>query len=127
LSAIRFWLTFLLPLVLCPPRFQQWAFGDGELREIWSALPEQGQSLFPLLRGGSDLMMMPKDLLLDASIREDMCANLDFATMVYMLSRFQADDFASDGIPGQWAGGRGEGGGEEQDTGGFGRGVECTA
>ena len=92
---------YLVPSPFLSPRFQQWAFGDGELREIWSALPEQGQSLFPYLRGASDLMMMPKDLLLDASIREDMCANLDFATMVYMLSRFQADDFASDGIPGR--------------------------
>jgi hypothetical protein len=60
--------------VLC--RFQQWAFGDGGMREIWANLPAQGQSLYPLLRSTSDLLMMPKDLLLEEGIRADMCENV---------------------------------------------------
>ncbi|KIY95706.1 hypothetical protein MNEG_12254 [Monoraphidium neglectum] len=52
-------------------RLQQWAFGDGGLRDIWAQLPEQGQALFKLLRGASDLLMMPKDMLLDDDIREE--------------------------------------------------------
>lgn len=59
--------------VLCCCRFQQWAFGDGGMREIWANLPQQGQSLFPLLRSTSDLLMMPKDLLLEEGIRADLC------------------------------------------------------
>jgi hypothetical protein len=57
-------------------RFQQWAFGDGGMREIWANLPAQGQSLYPLLRSTSDLLMMPKDLLLEEGIRADMCENV---------------------------------------------------
>lgn len=56
--------------------FQQWAFGEGGLREIWANLPAQGQCLFPLLRSTSDLLMMPKDLLLEEGIRADMCASV---------------------------------------------------
>jgi len=38
--------------VRTPPnaRLQQWAFGDGGLRDIWAQLPEQGQAIFKLLR-----------------------------------------------------------------------------
>ena len=43
------------------------------MREIWANLPAQGQSLFPLLRSTSDLLMMPKDLLLEEGIRADLC------------------------------------------------------
>jgi hypothetical protein len=57
-------------------RFQQWAFGDGGMREIWSNLPAQGQCLYPLLRSTSDLLMMPKDLLLEEGIRADMCSSV---------------------------------------------------
>lgn len=46
------------------------------MREIWANLPAQGQSLFPLLRSTSDLLMMPKDLLLEEGIRSDMCENV---------------------------------------------------
>uniref|UniRef100_A0A383VEV2 C2 NT-type domain-containing protein n=1 Tax=Tetradesmus obliquus TaxID=3088 RepID=A0A383VEV2_TETOB len=80
-------------------RFQQWAFGEGGMREIWANLPAQGQSLFPLLRSTSDLLMMPKDLLLEEGIRSDMCENLALPTLVFMLNRFQPDDFSREGIP----------------------------
>ena len=46
------------------------------MREIWSNLPAQGQQLFPLLRSTSDLLMMPKDLLLEEGIRADMCSSV---------------------------------------------------
>lgn len=46
------------------------------MREIWSNLPAQGQCLFPLLRSTSDLLMMPKDLLLEEGIRADMCSSV---------------------------------------------------
>lgn len=50
-------------------RLQQWAFGEGNLRDTWGKLPEGAQSLFPLLRGSADLLMMPKELLEDKVIR----------------------------------------------------------
>ncbi|KAF8057725.1 hypothetical protein HT031_005909 [Scenedesmus sp. PABB004] len=86
-------------LKMAATRFQQWAFGEGGMREIWANLPAQGQSLFPLLRATSDLLMMPKDLLLEPGIREDMCDNLPLGTLVYMLTRFAPDDFSREGIP----------------------------
>ena len=64
------------PSLVAARRFQQWAFGDGGMREIWSNLPAQGQQLFPLLRSTSDLLMMPKDLLLEEGIRADMCSSV---------------------------------------------------
>eukprot|EP00879_Flechtneria_rotunda_P021606 GHRR01022773.1.p1 GENE.GHRR01022773.1~~GHRR01022773.1.p1 ORF type:complete len:562 (+),score=210.02 GHRR01022773.1:1856-3541(+) len=80
-------------------RFQQWAFGEGGMREIWANLPAQGQTLFPLLRSAADLLMMPKDLLLEEGIRADICDSLPLSTLVYMLDRFQPDDFSREGIP----------------------------
>jgi hypothetical protein len=44
--------------------------------------------------------MMPKDLLLDVSVREEMCAALPLQAVVFMCGRFQADDFAQEGMPG---------------------------
>jgi len=46
------------------------------MREIWANLPAQGQCLYPLLRSTSDLLMMPKDLLLEEGIRADMCSSV---------------------------------------------------
>lgn len=46
------------------------------MREIWANLPAQGQCLFPLLRSTSDLLMMPKDLLLEDGIRMDICESV---------------------------------------------------
>lgn len=67
-------------LLCCADRFQQWAFGDGGMREIWANLPAQGQCLYPLLRSTSDLLMMPKDLLLEEGIRADMCSSVSGCT-----------------------------------------------
>lgn len=39
-----------MQLKMACARLQQWAFGDGGLRDIWARLPEQGQALFPLLK-----------------------------------------------------------------------------
>lgn len=64
------------PTADCPRSFQQWAFAEGGMREIWANLPSQGQSLFPLLRTAADLLMMPKELLLEAGIREDLIASV---------------------------------------------------
>jgi hypothetical protein len=85
------------PRAPAPLRLQQWAFGEGGLRDIWAQLPEQGQALFRLLKGASDLLMMPKDMLLDEEIREDTVA-LPIGAVAYMLARFQPDDYAPDGI-----------------------------
>lgn len=46
------------------------------MREIWANLPAQGQALFPLLRASADLLMMPKDLLLEEGIRDDLCESV---------------------------------------------------
>ncbi|KAI8463417.1 MAG: hypothetical protein J3K34DRAFT_444097 [Monoraphidium minutum] len=86
-----------MQLKMACTRLQQWAFGEGGLRDIWAQLPEQGQALFRLLKGASDLLMMPKDMLLDDEIREDTVA-LPVGTVAYICSRFAPDDYAPDRI-----------------------------
>lgn len=82
-SAVVPWFVFDLH-----HRFQQWAFGEGGMREIWANLPAQGQSLFPLLRSTSDLLMMPKDLLLEEGIRTDLCDSVSLHLLVSIVELF---------------------------------------
>lgn len=53
------------------------------MREIWANLPAQGQCLYPLLRSTSDLLMMPKDLLLEEGIRADMCSSVSLIDCLF--------------------------------------------
>lgn len=75
-------------------RLQNWAFGEGVLRDYWVTLPEN--SLFILTRSAADLLMMPKELLSDKVIRQDVCSGLALKSMVYVLEKFSTDEFAHD-------------------------------
>ncbi|KAI8469921.1 MAG: hypothetical protein J3K34DRAFT_511741 [Monoraphidium minutum] len=87
-----------MQLKMACARLQQWAFGEGGLRDIWAQLPGQGQALFRLLKGTSDLLMMPKALLLDADIRRE-AVGLPPATTAYIIARFEPDEFSPEGVP----------------------------
>ncbi|GFR44518.1 hypothetical protein Agub_g5785 [Astrephomene gubernaculifera] len=54
--------------------------------------------LFPLLRAAADLLMMPKELLLDRAVRLDVGAALSMRSVLHILQRFQPDEFAQDCI-----------------------------
>ncbi len=45
--------------------------------------------LFPLLRAASDLLMMPKELLTDRAVRQDVGSALSLKSVIHILERFQ--------------------------------------
>ncbi|KAG1676958.1 hypothetical protein FOA52_014834 [Chlamydomonas sp. UWO 241] len=53
---------------------------------------------FPLLRTAADLLMMPKELLLEQAIRNDVSQALSIRSMVHILSCFRPDEYATDKI-----------------------------
>lgn len=55
-------------------RWAEWAF-EMDIREN-QAGSKAGQNLFPLLKATADLLMMPKELLMDESVRQDAFAAL---------------------------------------------------
>lgn len=71
---------FLFPTPLAFSSSQQWAAGESILQEASLAGligdAGSGSSLFPLLRAAADLLMMPKELLMDKAIRLDVCCVL---------------------------------------------------
>ncbi|MEW5311714.1 MAG: hypothetical protein WDW38_003403 [Sanguina aurantia] len=83
-------------------RLQQWAAGEAILQEASLAGligdAGSGSSLFPLLRAAADLLMMPKELLMDKAIRLDVCCVLSMSSVLHILERFQQDEFATDVI-----------------------------
>lgn len=54
---------------------------------------------FYLLKSLSDLMMLPKDLLLSESIRREVCPTFDAQVIKRVLEIFVPDEFCSDRIP----------------------------
>ncbi len=74
----RAWLACVPPRVWCA---LQWATSEGGLADT-SGLQAHGglagapPALFPLLRAAADLLMMPKELLMEPTIRRDVCQAL---------------------------------------------------
>lgn len=56
-------------------------------------------SSFPLLNATSDLLMLPKDMLMDKSIRKEVCPVLSLPLIKRILSNFVADEFCPDPVP----------------------------
>lgn len=56
-------------------------------------------SSFPLLNATSDLLMLPKDMLMDKSIRREVCPVLSLPLIKRILSNFVADEFCPDPVP----------------------------
>ncbi|XP_030452964.2 uncharacterized protein LOC115674647 isoform X1 [Syzygium oleosum] len=62
--------------------------GDSELKS------------FVLLNELSELLMLPKDLLLDRSIRKEVCPTISLALVKRVLCNFTPDEFCPDPVPG---------------------------
>ena len=62
-------------------------------------LPMCRYSFFPQLRATADLLMMPKEVLTDRSIRAEILPGLSLRRICTLLERFQPDDFSADPLP----------------------------
>lgn len=62
--------------------------GDSELKS------------FLLLNELSELLMLPKDLILDRSIRKEVCPTISLALVKRVLCNFTPDEFCPDSVPG---------------------------
>ncbi|XP_022967725.1 uncharacterized protein LOC111467165 [Cucurbita maxima] len=55
---------------------------------------------FPLLNSLSDLLMLPKDMLTDRSVREEICPSISLPLITRILCNFTPDEFCPDPVPG---------------------------
>jgi len=55
---------------------------------------------FLLLNELSDLLMLPKDMLMDRSIRQEVCPSIGFPLIKRILCNFTPDEFCLDPVPG---------------------------
>ncbi|XP_008240833.1 PREDICTED: uncharacterized protein LOC103339339 isoform X1 [Prunus mume] len=62
--------------------------GDGESKS------------FLLLNALSDLLMLPKDMLIDRSIRKEVCPSISLPLVKRILCNFTPDEFCPDAVPG---------------------------
>ncbi|KAK9117510.1 hypothetical protein Sjap_016457 [Stephania japonica] len=79
---------------------------DGECHEEEYELDDNGRQdsrisskSFLLLNALSDLMMLPKDMLLNRSIRKEVCPKIGSPLIKRILSNFTPDEFCLDPIP----------------------------
>ncbi|WCJ33938.1 hypothetical protein M5689_015269 [Euphorbia peplus] len=60
-----------------------------------------GQSkAFYLLNELSDLLMLPKDMVIDRTIRKEVCPSIDLSLVKRILCNFTPDEFCPDAVPG---------------------------
>ncbi|KAI4366920.1 hypothetical protein MLD38_022721 [Melastoma candidum] len=71
---------------------------DGEYLDVVDR-PDISMKLFRLLNALSDLMMLPKDMLLDKAIRKEVCPLLSDPLIKRVLYNFLPDEFCPDPIP----------------------------
>lgn len=55
---------------------------------------------FYLLNALSDILMLPKDMLMDRSIRKEVCSSISLPLMKRILCNFTPDEFCPDPVPG---------------------------
>lgn len=55
---------------------------------------------FLLLNELSDLLMLPKDMLMESSIREEICSSITLSLIKRILCNFTPDEFCPDDVPG---------------------------
>ncbi|CAH2058385.1 unnamed protein product [Thlaspi arvense] len=55
---------------------------------------------FALLNELSDLLMLPKDMLMESSIREEICPSISLSLIKRILCNFTPDEFCPDHVPG---------------------------
>lgn len=56
--------------------------------------------VFHLLNTLSDLLMLPKDMLIDTSIRMEVCPSISLSLVKRILCNFSPDEFCPDPVPG---------------------------
>ncbi|KAJ8448476.1 hypothetical protein Cgig2_012120 [Carnegiea gigantea] len=54
---------------------------------------------FRLLNELSELLMLPKDMLMDPSIRKEICPSIGLAVIIRILCNFTPDEFCPDAVP----------------------------
>ncbi|XP_010516408.1 PREDICTED: uncharacterized protein LOC104792073 [Camelina sativa] len=62
--------------------------------------PIDSEKSFSLLNELSDLLMLPKDLLMEQSIREEVCPSISLLLIKRILCNFTPDEFCPDDVPG---------------------------
>ncbi|EOA23580.1 hypothetical protein CARUB_v10016776mg [Capsella rubella] len=62
--------------------------------------PIDSEKCFSLLNELSDLLMLPKDMLMEQSIREEVCPSISLPLIKRILCNFTPDEFCPDGVPG---------------------------
>ncbi|XP_028787240.1 uncharacterized protein LOC114743214 isoform X1 [Neltuma alba] len=55
---------------------------------------------FPLLNDLSDLLMLPKDMLMDRHVRQEVCPSISLPLVKRILCNFTPDEFCPDPVPG---------------------------
>ncbi|XP_014496094.1 uncharacterized protein LOC106757809 isoform X1 [Vigna radiata var. radiata] len=55
---------------------------------------------FVLLNDLSDLLMLPKDMLIDRKIRQEVCPSISLSLVIRILCNFTPDEFCPDFVPG---------------------------
>lgn len=73
-------------------RWAEWAF-EMNIKDN-QAGSKPGQNLFPQLKAAADFLMMPKELLRDASVRQDVfvalptrCATIDLMFLLFFVAK----------------------------------------
>ncbi|KAJ6845165.1 uncharacterized protein M6B38_288990 [Iris pallida] len=69
--------------------------GNHEITEV-----DAGQKSFCLLNELSDLLMLPKDMLSERSIRKEVCPSIGLPLITRILCNFTPDEFCPDPVPG---------------------------
>ncbi|MCO5604504.1 hypothetical protein L7F22_058671 [Adiantum nelumboides] len=59
---------------------------------------EKNLVTFPLLKAMGGLLMLPKDMLIDESLRKEVCPTLQLSFIGRILSKFQPDEFSPEPI-----------------------------
>ncbi|CAH9134978.1 unnamed protein product [Cuscuta epithymum] len=61
---------------------------------------DEQQDYFNLLNALSDLLMLPKDMLMDSKIRMEVCPSIHLSLLKRILCNFSPDEFCPDPVPG---------------------------
>uniref|UniRef100_A0A1J3HTL1 Dilute domain-containing protein n=1 Tax=Noccaea caerulescens TaxID=107243 RepID=A0A1J3HTL1_NOCCA len=63
-------------------------------------IESENEKSFSLLNELSDLLMLPKDMLMDLSIRDEVCPSISLSLITRILCNFTPDEFCPDHVPG---------------------------
>lgn len=58
------------------------------------------QKSFALLNDLSDLLMLPKDMLMDRQVSQEVCPSISLSLIIRVLCNFTPDEFCPDAVPG---------------------------